>query len=268
MRKPKANSITLRQSMVVLTSMVRKNVKTQYRRSVLGILWTVLNPLLTMLVLTFVFSRVFERTNNYMDYPVYVMAGNVVFGFMRAATATALVSLVQSRDLILKTRVPSWVFPISNVLSALVNFGFSLVALVAVMLVRLSHGVRFHWQMLLIVAPWLPSILFFCLGLGLMLSVIYVRFRDIKHFYNVFLLLWMYGTPIFYSLEDLKLGATVQRLMLCNPMYHYLSYFRMLLMGQVPSWQTHLICYGFGLGFLAVGVLLYAWQRKKIVQHF
>lgn len=268
MRRQRANSITLRQSMVVLTSMVRKNIKTQYRRSVLGILWTVLNPLLTMLVLAFVFSRVFQRSNAFLDYPVYIMSGNVVFNFMRAATTTALVSLVQSRDLLLKTRVPAWVFPTSNVLAALVNFGFSLVALVAVMLVRLPHGVQFHWHMLLIVVPWLPAILFFCLGMGLMLSVVYVRFRDIKHFYNVFLLLWMYGTPIFYSLDDLDLGNSLRTIMQCNPMYHYLTYFRSLLVGEVPSWQSHLICYGFGLGFLLVGVLLYAWQRKKIVQHF
>ena len=94
MARTKANSITLRQSMVVLGSMVHKNIKNQYRRSVLGVLWTVLNPLLTMLVLTFVFSKVFGRSGTDLDYPVYVMSGNVIFSFMRAATTTDRKSVV------------------------------------------------------------------------------------------------------------------------------------------------------------------------------
>lgn len=267
MQHNKANSITLRQSMVVLGSMIQKNIKTQYRRSVLGVLWTVLNPFLTMLVMAFVFSKIFGRNMSSLDYPVYVMSGNIVFGFLRTATSTALTALVQNRDLLQKTRVPAWVFPSSNVFSALANFGFSYVALIIVMLVRLSKGVQFHWEMLMVVA-WLPAMVAFCLGLGLLLSVIYVRFRDIKHLYTVFLLLWTYATPVFYSLEVLDLEDKYLTVMKCNPMYHYLDYFRSLLCGVIPGWKTHLICYGCGFAALLIGGLIFLWQRKKIVLHF
>ena len=160
-----------------------------YRRSFLGILWTVLNPLLNMFVMAFVFSRIFGRTGIGMDYPVYVLSGNIVFGFMRTATVTAMPSLVSNYDLITKTRTPYSVFPLSNVFTALVNFGFSLIALIVVMIVRIPAGVRFHWSGLMVFFPWLPAIFLFSAGLALLLSAVYVRFRDLKHIYNVLLTL-------------------------------------------------------------------------------
>ena len=170
-------------------TMVKKNIKNQYRRSFLGVLWTVLNPLLTMLVLAFVFSQIFGRKGIDMDYPVYVLSGSIVFTLMRMATVQALPCMVNNYDLLTKTRVPYYVFPTSSVLSSVVNFGFSLIALIIVMLIRIPNGVTFHPTMLMIFIPWLPSIFLFSLGLSFFLCTLYVRFRDVSHLYNVFLTL-------------------------------------------------------------------------------
>lgn len=262
-KNTKANALALKKSLVVLTSMVEKNIKNQYRRSFFGILWTVMNPLLTMLVLAFVFSSIFGRNSIEMDYPIYVLSGNIVFNLFRGATTAALPCMVDSYDLLTKTRVPYFVFPASHVFSAVVNFLFSLIALILVMLVRMSSGVQFYPTMLLILVPWLPSIILFSLGISLILCSIYVRFRDIRYLYGVLLTLWTYLTPIFYSASVLP--KSVQAILVYNPMYHYLEYFRETIMGIVPSWQSHLICYGVGIVTLLFGWLIFRWQRKKFI---
>lgn len=263
-KRVRANELQFKKSMVVLGSLVGKNIKNQYRRSVLGILWTVLNPLLNMLVMAFVFGNFF-RNDISMDYPVYVLSGNIVFSLMRSATTSSLTCMVNNYDLLTKTRIPYAVFPISNVLSSTVNFGFSLVALVIVMLVRMSVGVTFHWTMILIIFAWLPAILFFSAGISFVLSVVYVRFRDIKHLYGVFLTLWMYSTPVFYSLDKMNLGKGYLTAMSFNPMLHYLQSFRDLVNGTIPSGKEFLICYGVGLGCLGLGYLIFRLSRKRLL---
>lgn len=259
----KANALHVKKTLVTLGSMVKKNVKNQYRRSVLGILWTVLSPLLNMLVLAFVFSAIFGRKGIDLDYPVYILSGNIVFGLLRMASNNSLSCIVDNYDLLTKTRINYNVFPLSQNLSSLVNFGFSLVALIIVMLIRIPAGVSFHWTMLMIVFPWLPSIFMFTLGVSFILATIYVRFRDIKHIYSIFLTLWTYMTPIFYSVN--VLSPTVRKVLIINPMYHYLTYFRQLLLGVVPSFTAHLICYGVGIGALAIGATIFNLARKKFI---
>ncbi len=266
-RKIKANALHARKIAIVLDSMVKKNIKNQYQRSVLGIVWTVLNPLLTMLVMAFVFSKLFGREGIDMDYPVYVLSGNIVFNLMRGGTMNALPSIVNNYDLLSKTRLPYAVFPISQTLAAVVNFAFSFIALIIVMLIRIPNGVTFHWSMFMVVVPWLPSIMMFTAGLALILCAVYVRFRDIKHLYTVVLTLWTYVTPIFYSLEVLDLSPAALQIMHLNPMFYYLDYFRDIINGVIPSWQAHAICYGAGAAALLVGYIVFKLSRKKFVMY-
>ena len=265
--KSTANALQFKKSMVLLGSMVQKNIKNQYRRSVLGIVWTVLNPLLNMLVMWFVFDKIFGRSSDELFYPVYILSGTIVFNFMRAATTGSLQCMVVNYDLLTKTRVPYAVFPISQNLSALVNFGFSLVALLILMLACIPKGVEFHWTMFMILIPWLPSIMLFSLGLSFALCSVYVRFRDVKHLYDVFLTLWMYATPIFYTLDTLNIaeGGTVWKIMHLNPMLYYVTYVRDLLKGIVPDAKMHLICYGVGIAFFIIGYLVFRLSRKKFI---
>lgn len=263
--KHKANALHLRKSMVILGSMVKKNIKNQYRRSVLGIIWTVLNPLLNMLVMWFVFERIFGRTSSTLFYPVYILSGTITFNFMRTATSSSLTCMVANYGLLTKTRVPYSVFPLSQNLSATVNLAFSIVALIILMLCCIPKGVEFHWTMFMMVVPWLPALMLFSLGMSFALCSIYVRFRDIQHIYSVFLTLWMYATPIFYSLDSLNLGSTASTIMKLNPMYYYVEYLRDLLMGIVPDAKMHLICYGAGLLSFIVGFIIFRLSRKKFI---
>lgn len=264
--KSKAGIAPFLRAVNTLSSIVKRNIRAQYRRSALGVLWTVLNPLLNMAVMAIVFSEIFARDLEGQNYPVYVLCGNVIFNLMRASTVGALPSLVDNYDLMNKTRVPQYVFPVSHALSAAVNFAFSFIALLAVMTVfslGFSHNVTFYPTILMVI-PFIPSLILFSAGLALILSVLYVRFRDIKHLYGVFITLWTYLTPLFYVVT--RLPSWVQGIMQFNPMYHYVTYFRTIIMlGEVPTLKAHLICYGAGILFFTVGALIFKKVKGKIL---
>ncbi len=257
----------MRKSFNILYSFVKRNIKNQYRNSFSGVLWTVLNPLLNMFVMSLVFSNLFGRSLNGADYPTYILAGNTAFNLMRMATTNSLPCMVNNVNLLTKTKVPRYVFPVSNVITATVNSFFSFVALIIVMLIRIPKGVRFHWTMLMVVFPYLPALMLFSLGLSFLLCVLYVFFRDISHIYAVILTLWTYLTPLFYSIESLHLqNELFAFLMQLNPMYQYVTYFRnVVLYGMVPSLATHAIIYGWGIGMTALGVIVFKLNENKMI---
>lgn len=261
-----AGAVEFRKSLNVLGSIVKRNVKNQYRNSFLGVVWTVLNPLLNMIVMALVFSNLFGRSLQGADYPVYLLSGNTVFNLMRMATTNALPCIVNNSDLLTKTRIRQYVFPMSNVFGATVNFFFSLVALILVMFIRIPNGVTFHWTMFMTVFPFLPALMLFSGGISLLLCIMYVYFRDIKHIYTVVLTLWMYATPLFYSLEALHLSETMMTIMQINPMYHFVTYFRdITIYGTVPSFASHAIIYGWGIGFFLIGGLIFHFGKNKMM---
>ena len=188
---------------------------------------------------------------------------------MRMATVNALPCIVNNQDLLTKTRIKHYVFPLSNVFSALVNFGFSFIALIFVMVIRIlmKANVAFHWTMLMTVVPFLPAIVLFCSGMAFILCVFYVYFRDVKHFYDVFLTLWMYATPLFYSIDALNISnPTIQFIMHLNPMYHFVTYFRDITMyGIIPDLKEHLLIYAWGIGLFIVGAIIFHFNKKKLL---
>ena len=250
----------LRKNSYILREMVKKNFKAQYKNSLLGVLWTVLNPLLNMIVLSFVFSSMFADRLGGLNYPVYLFCGNLIFNIMNQITRNSLECLVWSSDLIKKVKISYSVFPISNMFTALVNFGVAFIALLVIMLIE---GVAFHWTIFLTVLI-LPAVLFFSLGLGFILSSMYVFFRDVKHLYEVFVTLWMYLTPIFYPANQFGegLAGTIINL---NPMTNYVTMFRQVVqMGQVPGVEFA-IGYAWGIGMLLIGYLIFRMNRKKYI---
>ncbi len=258
---------TIRKHLIIIKSMVIKNVKNQYRRSVLGIVWTVLHPLLNMVVIAIVFTSIFGRNMQAgMDFAVYVLTGNIVMGIFRASTSEALPCMVSNYDLMTKTKVPYYIFPVSTVCSALVNFGFSLIALFLVMLVKMSSGVQFHWTILLMPFTFLPPILMFSAGVGFVLCTMYVYFRDIKHLWAVFLTLLTYMTPIFYDVSIMS--DFMKGIVQFNPLYHFLLYFReIMVMGNIPSLRYTMFVYAIGVVMLIIGVVIFRSKRKKFVLH-
>ena len=260
--KSESKAKKIGQQAYLLTLLVRRNIKNQYYRSFIGVLWTVLNPLLNMLVMAFVFSRLFGGDTE-LDYPLYILSGNIIFNIMRTSTSGSLPCLVHQRDMLQKTRVSIALFPTSNVLSSLVTFGFSFIALLVVALVRFFTGAyAFHWTILLVV-DLIPAVTLFSLGISYFLSALYVFFRDIEHIYSVILTLWTYLTPLFYTIDRLN-SDLVERVMVFNPMFHYVEYFRDLLMGVVPGGTELLVCYGFALISFAIGYAFMHAVRNHI----
>ena len=247
----------------LLATMVIRNVKTTYRESVLGIIWTVLNPLLTMLVLSFVYGQLFGRDMPGINYSVYVLSGMLVYNTVfNSGTQGGLMSIVSRRSLVLQTRIPVACYPRIPVYTALVNFAFAFIALVIVMFIA-KQPFR---PTLLLTLVMMPALTLLTMGVSFVLSVVYVYFRDIKNIYGVFVTLLMYATPIFYTIDALN-NPLFTKLLNFNPMYYYVNYFREIIIGNVPSWEAHLLIYGMGLFMYAFGYMFITHSRKNFIFH-
>ena len=248
----------LKRDWSILSSLVSKDFKLKYRRSVLGILWSVLNPLLMMVVLSAVFSFVFRGSIE--PFPVYLILGQTLFSFMSEATSGAMSSIIGSAPLIKKIRIKKMIFPLEKVAFALVNFIISLIA-VAIVLIYF----RVTPTATLLLVPLLLFYLFmFSLGLGLLLATLAVFFRDIMHLWGVILTAWTYATPLFYSIEILP--EWMIGFMQFNPMYYYVTYFREIAMyGTTPGLMENIICFGLGFVALIVGYAVFRGQQKKFI---
>lgn len=242
----------------LLNELVVRDIKVRYRKSVLGLLWTVLNPLLMMCVITVVFSTLFRQ--NIPNFPIYYLAGSLIFSFNSEATSNGLYSIIGSASLIKKVYIPKYLFPISKVLSALVNLGFSLVAMFVVMIVT---GAPFHATLLLMPLP-IFYVFLFTSGLSLLLAAATVYFRDIAHFWGIFVLAWTYFTPIFYPVTILPSFA--MKIMQLNPMYHYVTYMRdVVLYGTFPGMKENLICFLIGAVTLLIGLWVFYRKQDRFV---
>ena len=214
----------------LMGELVSRDLKLKYRRSVLGYLWSVLNPLFIMIIMAIVFSHMFHR-GNISNFPVYLMSGQVMFNFMNLTTKGSIQSINGSASLLKKTYVPKYVFTVSKVFSGVIDCVFSMGALLIVML--FTHG-EFSWHLLLFPAVLLQNFIF-TLGLSLFLAATNVFFRDIQYIYNAITTAWLYLTPMFYPIEALpdSLQYCVSHF---NPMYSYVSQFRCLTMpGFIPG---------------------------------
>ena len=242
----------------LLRLLVTRSIKLKYRRSVLGYLWSILNPLLTMVVMSIVFSAMFSR--NIENFPVYLFCGQLLFNFMNTATRQSISSINANASLLKKTYMPRYIFPLSKVTGCLVDLVFSLGALLIVILVT---GSRLTWHALLFPMVILQLYLF-CVGLGLFLAQANVFFRDVEYIYNAVITAWMYLTPIFYPLEMLPKNVmwVVKHL---NPMYFYVGQFRDLVyLGRLPGPVIHTAGWVAAIGMLIIGI----WSFRRSEDRF
>ena len=248
----------LRRFFPLLKELVIRDIKVRYRHSFLGLVWTILNPLMMMVVITVVFSTLFKSNIPY--FPIYYLSGSLIFSFNAESTTIALNSMVSNAALIKKVYIPKYLFPLSNILSCLVNFGVSLIAMFIVMIII---GAPFYSTLLLIPIPVFYTFLF-TTGLSLILAAYTVYFRDIAHFYGVFVLAWTYFTPIFYPTDILN--ETVMSIMRFNPMYHFVSYMRsIVLYGTFPSMKENIVCILIGIVFLISGLFVFYKKQDRFV---
>ena len=255
---------SLEKDRFILQQLVNKDFKLRYRRSVLGVVWSVLNPLLMMIVMSFVFSY-FLRGTNVENYPLYLIVGNVTFSLMNEATSTGLRSIIDAAPLLKKVKVDRWVFPVQKVLSAMMNFGFSLIAVVIVMLFfRVVPTWHLVWMF-----PALLLLMVFCIGISLLIGAAAVFFRDMIHLWSVAITAWTYLTPIFWDLSLLtNAGAPgfVVAVVKLNPMYNYLDMMRCAIVYQSsPDPMVLALAVGWALVMLALGVIVFRRTEHKFI---
>ncbi len=215
----------------LLRELIARDIKIKYRRSVLGVLWTLLNPLCMMIVLSVVFSNLFKF--DIENFPLYLLSGQVVFNFFSDATTSAMSSIISSASLIKKVYVPKYLFVFSHIFSSFINLMASFTALILVMI---ATRAELHWTTLLVPIPLL-LIVFFSLGVGLVLAAITVKFRDIMHLYSVFITALMYLTPVIYPMSILP--EWMIKIVNLNPITNILVMFRnVMLYNTFFGWKS------------------------------
>ncbi len=243
----------------LLKLLISRNLKLKYRRSVLGYLWSILNPLLTMVVMSVVFSTMFSR--DIENFPVYLFCGQLLFSFMNTATHQAIFAITGNAALLKKSYVPKYIFVLSKITSGMVDLVLSFGAL---LIVIFATGAKLSGYALLF--PFVILQLYvFCIGLGLFLAQANVFFRDTQFIYNAVTTAWTYLTPIFYPMEALpeKVAWVVKH---CNPMYFYVGQFRDLVYtGTMPGPAIILAGCGAAAAMLVLGIWSFSRNQDKFI---
>lgn len=244
----------------LIRQLVQRDFKRKYRRSALGIVWSFLNPLLTMLVQYVVFSTLFRSSIEH--YPVYLLSGIVLFNFFSEMTNSGMNSITDNASLITKVSVPKYIYPVTRVLSAAVNVMFSLIPL---FLVAILTGLRPSWSWLLIVLG-LVSLMAFSLGVVFVLATMMTYFRDTQFLWGVLSMIWMYLTPIFYP--ESIIPARLISLYHCNPLYQIITFVRTALIdGVSPAPRAYVILFLIGIVPLAAGAWIFHRKEQDLVLH-
>ena len=242
----------------LLMELVTRDIKTKYRRSILGVLWTLLNPLLMMLVLSVVFSHIFKFQVE--NYPLYILSGQVVFNFFSESTSSAMSSIINNAPLIKKVYIPKYLFTLSRVASSVVNVMASFCALIVVMV---FSGIELNFTVLLLVVP-MGILIIFSTGIGLLLATVAVKFRDIIHLYGVLITALTYLTPVIYPISILS--AKIRFFVELNPLTGILNMFRnLMLYNTLPTVGQLLTSVTIAIGTFLLGLFVFYKNQDKFI---
>lgn len=249
----------IRQYIFVIRELTSREIKRKYARSSLGILWSVLNPLLYMAVMSLIFSTMFRRSIE--NFPIYYLTGQIFWNLFSVATNSAMTALVDNRSLLVKAKLPKQTFVLSRIYTAMVNFGYTCIAYVMMLLI---FRIRPCITMLLFpIAVF--AMLAISIGAGYILSVIYIFFADVKYLYSVFLTLWMYMSALFYPVTSLP--EAMQTFIGCNPVYVVIAFARECVMyGRVPEVMMWVKLAGWSIGSLVVGLGFFKRKENQVMQ--
>ena len=261
----------------LLGELVMKNIKLQYRNSVLGVLWTFLQPLLTMIVLAFVFNNLFGRdSSKVVNYPVYLLSGRLLHQFFVQSTKRAMKSIRSHTSIIKKVYVPKYIYPMAGILSNFVTFLISLIVLVAVMTfynIIKVNPVAVSWPIIFAIVP-IIVLFFLSLGVGMILATLDVFFKDVENLYDIFTLLLFYLTPIVYTIDRLGFteGSWQASLLKLNPMYGIIGMFRAAIIHSTEfmayfSFEDLIYCSIFALVCCAIGFTAFYKKQDKFILH-
>lgn len=250
----------LLQNRFLFEELVKRDFTKKYKRTVLGMLWSVLGPLMTLAVMALVFTQFFGR--NMEHYIIYLFCGNLLYSFFKESTSTGMTALYDNAGIFSKVNVPKYMFLLSKNVSTLINFGINLLVL---FLFCIIDGVTFSWKFILLVYP-IGCLVVFNLGMGLVLSAMYLMFRDMKYLYDIFTMLLMYVSAIFYTISAYP--EHIQKLFYLNPIYVYITYFRSVILDhRIPSVWLHLMAAGYALLVLIIGAVIYKKKNYKFLYY-
>jgi len=240
--------------------LVKRDFKQKYKRTVLGMGWSLLSPLLHLLVLSIVFGQLFGR--NMEHYTIYLFCGNLLFSYFKESTSAGMSALMNNAKIFSKINVPKYLFLLSKNISSLINFALTLCIF---FLFAFLDGIDFGLHFFALIFP-VCCLVVFNIGVGLILSAMFVFFRDVKYLYDIFTLLLMYMSAIFYQVENM--APWFQKRILCNPVYCYIKYFRLVVLnGSIPSLQYHLLCAFYALAVFVIGAYIYKKYNHKFLYY-
>lgn len=250
----------LKRNQFLFEELVKRDFKRKYKRTVLGMVWSVLSPLLMLFVMRLVFTRFFGR--NIEHYTIYLFCGNLVFSFFSESTNQGMESLMSNAGIFTKVNVPKYLFLFSKNVQCLINFGLTMCVFV---LFCILDGIVFTWRWILLIYP-ICCLVLFNIGVGLILSALFVFFRDIQYLWSVFTQLLMYMSAIFYTIDSYS--PAMQKAFLLNPVYLFIRYFRKIVIDTaVPTVWFHLLMLADVLIALGIGCFMYKKYNHKFLYY-
>lgn len=240
--------------------LVKRDFKKRYNRTVLGIVWSVLSPLLMLSVVAVIFGNFFGRSIEH--YVIYLFSGQIIFYYFTEATNEGMLALVNNSSIFSKVNVPKYLFLFSKNISAIINF---LIILFIYFFFVALEGINFTWQFVLLIYP-IICLITINVGIGLILSALYIFFRDIQYLYRIFTQVIMYGSAIFYSIDILP--QHLQTLFYCNPIFVCITYFRSIVLhNTVPDLWLHLLLAGYAIVLFGIGCWVYKKYNYKFLYY-
>lgn len=238
----------------------KRDFRKKYKRTMLGMLWSILNPLLTLLIMRIVFTQFFGATIPH--YTTYLFAGNLVFSYFSEATNSGMLALVGNKDIFSKVNIPKYMFVLSANTSSFINFLLTLCVFFVFVAV---DGISFAWSFPFLAVP-IFLLLLFNIGCGMILSALNLFFQDTKYLYNLFTMLLMYLSAIFYQVESFPIQY--QRLFLLNPVYVYIKMIRLIVInGGLPSAQFFGLAVFYALAVNIIGILIYHKYNNRFLYY-
>lgn len=249
----------IKKNQFLFEELVKRDFKKKYKRTSLGMVWSVLSPLLMLLVMSIVFTKFFGR--NMEHFTTYLFSGWIVFNYFTEATNGGMSSLVANSAIFTKVNVPKYLFLLSKNVSAAINFG---IVLVVYFIFVAIDNVPFTWKFLLLLYP-IACLIIFNIGVGLILSALFIIFKDIQYLYSIFTQVVMYLSAIFYPATAF---GNLLPLFYCNPIYVYITYFRWIVIeGIVPSIQFHLLCAFYAILMAVIGSVIYKKYNYRFLYY-
>lgn len=243
----------------LLEEIVKKNFSAKYKDSVLGILWSVLKPLMIMIIMTIVFGTIFKGIID--NYPVYILSGRCLYEFFTNGVGIAMLAIKSNKNILSKSPAPKYIFVIGSILSEFINFIITLVILVGVMIVTNS---TFYFSVIPLSIIPILSLSIMITGISLMLSILCVYYSDIQHLWGVIVLLLMYSSAIFYPISIIP--DSFYKILILNPLYWVIDQFRMIIMsGTMPSFLYMFNSLLISTIILVMGIIVFMKYQDRVM---